>query len=31
MYQESGRAWLERQAGADEDLLAERRAADRPD
>jgi hypothetical protein len=31
MYQESGLAWLERQAEAAEDLLAERQAADHPE
>jgi hypothetical protein len=30
MYQEPGLAWLERQAAAAEDLLAERQAADHP-
>jgi hypothetical protein len=29
MYQEPGLAWLERQAGAAEDLIAERRTAGR--
>jgi hypothetical protein len=31
MYQEPGLAWLERQAEAAEELLAERQAADHPD
>jgi hypothetical protein len=31
MYQEPGRAWLERQAEAAEDLLAQRQAGDHPE